>query len=89
MTKVKSKNKTANSNNTVLGAVKFMGVPMEELQPHIDEHKKLMENLAEATLDEKIESIKNHLAILQMLKEENEQAFEGCKMSILEIVCSL
>ncbi|MEI8226012.1 MAG: hypothetical protein WCG82_08795 [Bacteroidota bacterium] len=68
---------------------KFMGMPMEEFQHHIDEHIRLMENLSEATFDEKIESIKNHLEVLQMLKVESKQAFEDCKMGIIKIVCSL
>ena len=89
MTKVSTKNKSSHSRKGDVGR-SFMGVPMTELRPHIEAHEAMMNDLENATVEEKIESIKNHLAIIPMLIEENHaKALEACKLGIVEILASI
>lgn len=68
----------------------FMGVPMEELTPHIDAYKKMMADLDHTSLEEKIESLKDHLVIIPFLiKYNNWKALEACKLGMIKILASI
>ena len=66
-----------------------MGVNIDDLLPHVENHKNMMNNLETTQFEEKIESIKSHLAILPILKERNSDGFEHCKLGLLELIKSL
>ena len=88
----KIKDSKQQKGNRVLADVghSFMGVPMEELRPHIEAHEAMMNDLKNVTVEEKIESIKNHLEIIPMFIEENHsEALEACKLGIVKILASI